>query len=73
VADPVIITVPPQQRQIAKTLPFDPTLALYINWESIAEQAKQLGADFEVRREDNGAVTVTLFWRYLDEAGVTRG
>lgn len=60
---PLVITTP-EQRQIARTLEFSRTLAPHIDWNSIAQTARELGAHFEARRTDDGACTVTMFWAY---------
>ena len=66
---PVLITTTPERRQVARVLTFPSNLsgvnlALYVNWERIAEQARELGAHWEVRSEQGGALTVTMFWAY---------
>ena len=58
---PLILTAP-ETRQIARVLQFPPDLARHIDFEKIAESARQLGADFEARFARDGACTVTIFW-----------
>ena len=53
---------PAEVRQIARILQFPPDLARHIDFEKIAESARQLGADFEARFARDGACTVTIFW-----------
>ena len=64
---PTIITTAPEARQIARVLNFLPHLAPYIRWDSVAEQARELGAHFEARYANDGACTVTLFWSYTED------
>jgi hypothetical protein len=60
---PQVITTTPEARQIAKVLHFPPDLAPYIDWESVARQAREMGANFEARFSDNGSADITLFWQ----------
>lgn len=64
ITQPNIIQTLPEYRQIARVLEFSPVTAPHINWNSIAETARQLGAHFEARTDNQGACTVTMFWRY---------
>lgn len=67
---PQIIEQPAERRQIAKVLDFPPALAPFIEWQIVAQQARDLGSHFEARFADDGACTVTLFWSYTgDEVG----
>ena len=65
-AQPTVVTTASEKRQIAKVLEFPADLAPYILWESIATQARELGAHFEARYTDKGACTITMFWAYAD-------
>ena len=66
---PAIITTEPERRQVFRVLTFPANLngvnlAQYANWDRIAEQARELGAHWEVRSEPDGTLTVTMFWAY---------
>ena len=62
-----VITAAAEQRQVARTFDFDATLAPYVNWDSIARTARELGAHFEARYGQDGSLTVTMFWAYRDD------
>jgi hypothetical protein len=58
----------PEFRQVAEVVEFDnPAHVYHINWQSIADKARELGANFEVRFTDKGCCTVTFFWAYRDD------
>lgn len=61
-----IITSPSEDRQIAKVLTFDKTLVRHINWDSIAKDARELGAHWEARTHKDDSLTVTMFWSYAE-------
>ena len=63
-SEPQIVTTAPESRQILEVLDFQPMFARHINWDSIAERARECGASFEARWTDRGACMVTLFWAY---------
>jgi len=65
--EPTIITTEPERRQIARVLEFSAQLASHINWESIAQTARELNANFEARRKANDSMGVTIFWAYRDD------
>ena len=54
----------PEPRQIARVLTFDAMQSLYINWDHIAQTARELGAHFEVRTNPPGDIRITMFWAY---------
>ena len=62
-----IVQTQPERRQIARVLPFTADLAPYINWDQIAQQAREMGADFETRGGMTDSVIVTIFWRYAEQ------
>jgi hypothetical protein len=64
---PTIITAPAEYRQIAKHMAFPPDFARHINWESIAQTARELGAHFEARYSQTGECTITMFWSYTED------
>jgi hypothetical protein len=68
--EPQIILTPAESRQIARVMPFDARHAPYIDWGAVARTARELGADFEARSADDGAMTITLFWTYTPDEGV---
>ncbi len=61
-----LLTQPAEKRQIAKVLEFSQKTARHINWDSVAADARELGAHFDARFQD-GACTVTMFWAYQEE------
>lgn len=61
-----IITTPPERRQIARVLTFTPEIAKFVDWPSIASDARELGAHFEARNTDDGSWVITFFWTYAD-------
>jgi hypothetical protein len=67
---PGLVTTEPERRQIARSLQFDARTAFAIDWNKIAQTARELGAHFEARSANDGAVVVTMFWAYdADEDG----
>jgi hypothetical protein len=71
---PEITMTAPEGRQIARVLHFPMApmcLAPYINWENIAQTARELGAHFEVRYANDGACTITMFWAYTADEMTT--
>ncbi len=61
-----IITTTPERRHLAKVLTFPAALAQHIAFDKIAQDATNLGANFDVRYTPEG-VTVTLYWVLADE------
>lgn len=53
-------------RHIAKVLAFDAHQAPYIDYNRIAQQARELGAGFDVHYAQHGAATITMFWPLTD-------
>lgn len=60
-------------RRVFEALDFNPTLAAYINWESIAERALKVGANWEVVNHPGGAVTVSIYWMDVDACDLKVG
>jgi hypothetical protein len=52
----------PEQRQIARVLTFAADVVLHIDWNKVAQTARELGAHFEARTTDAGACVITMFW-----------
>lgn len=65
--EPVIVQVPAERRQIAQTFTFPKALVPYIARDAIAKRARGLGADFDVRTQADGGITVTLSWPFDPE------
>jgi hypothetical protein len=64
-----IITTAAERRQIARVMNFDARVSFAIDWNKIAQTARELNANFEVRANDDASMTVTMFWAYAaDEA-----
>lgn len=61
-----VVTTSEARHLAADVLEFQPELARHINWDSIATKARELGAHFEVRFNDHGACTITMFWTYTE-------
>ena len=55
-------TLAPDTRQIARTYEYGPMLARHINWQSIGDEARTLGASFEAIFKPHGGITVTIYW-----------
>jgi hypothetical protein len=62
--EPIIVTTPPERRQIADTIEFAARFAQHVNWDSIALKARELGSNFDVRSANDGSLTITFFWTY---------
>jgi hypothetical protein len=57
-----------EPRRAFKVLEFPPDLAAFVNWDSIATQARHVGGHFTAINRRDGSWVVTLFW---DEAAET--
>jgi hypothetical protein len=55
-------TTTPETRQIARVLAFEERLVPYIDWNKMAETARQLGSQWEVRATPEHPIVVTFFW-----------
>ena len=71
---PQIVITPAERRQVARVIEFSRDIVLYVDWNRIAETARDLGAHFDCRTSPDGSMTVTLFWTYSpEEAGLVIG
>jgi hypothetical protein len=61
-----VVTHPAEARHIGEVLTFDASVAPHMNWESIARNARELGAHLDARYAPDGACTVTLWWPYAN-------
>ena len=54
-------------RQVSRVARFDADKTRYINWQQVAADAREMGANFDARTGADGSVVVSLFFSYSDD------